>query len=280
MTRSMTCPVSRLRFFRFARAATTAAAFALAVAGVGGCASYATPGGPADLGVMGVRPQLAADRAAQTDITMQERFDRKPLARFPTSIAVARVQAPGYRSRTASSYGGGAYSVVTTRDVEKPEHVAKLSKLDMVKGVGPINRLLLPPTGFRSDQELREAAASMQADVLLIYTLDTNFYVRDMAKPLSVVSLGLSPNQQARVTTTASAVLMDTRNGYVYGLAEATDSHNRMASAWTNDDAIDAARLKTESAAFEKLVVELEKTWNGVVSRYAQPGGTDQNVGG
>ncbi len=268
--------------FRSARSTAAVAAIALACGGVIGCASYATPGGAADLGVMGVRPQLAADRASQTDITMQEKFDRRPLAKFPTAIAVARVQAPGYRSRTASSYGGhgGAYSVVTTRDVEKPEHLEKFAKLEQIAGIGPINRLLLPASGLRSDQELREAAASMQADILLIYTLDTNFYVRDMAKPLSIVSLGLSPNQQARVTTTASAVLMDTRNGYIYGVAEATDSYNRLASAWTNDDAVDAARIKTEAAAFEKLVAELEKTWTGVVARYAKPDSTAPHVGG
>ena len=104
--------------------------------------------------------------------------------------------------------------------------------------------------------------------------------------PLSVISLGLSPNQQARVVTTASAVLMDTRNGYVYGLAEASDSYNRLASAWTSEDAIDAARITTESAAFEKLVGELEKTWEDVVARYARPAGatttttTNAPVGG
>jgi hypothetical protein len=150
----------------------------------------------------------------------------------------------------------------------------------MVSGIGPINRLLLPTRTFRSDHELRQAASSMQADLLLIYTLDTNFYVRDLAKPVTVASLGLTPSQQARVTTTASAVLMDTRNGYVYGLAEATDSYNRLASAWTSADAIDAARIKTESAAFEKLCGELEKTWGQVVARYAKPAPANANVGG
>jgi len=227
---------------------------------------------------MGVQPDLAAAIAAQTDVTMQEKFERTPLARFPAAIAVARVQAPGYESHTAASHGRGAYSVVTTRDVEKPEHLAKLAKLDGVREVGPISRVLIPAQ-LKSDQELREAAASMRADMLLIYTLDTNYYVRDMAAPLSVVTLGLSPNQQARVTTTASAVLMDTRNGYIYGLAEASDSYNRLASACTNEDAVDAARIKTESAAFGKLIVELEKTWKDVFARYGKPSAAE-HVGG
>jgi hypothetical protein len=254
-----------------------AGVLALACVGVGGCSSYAAPGAAADLGVMGVQPDLAAAIATQTDSTMQEKFDRKPLARFPAAIAVARVQAPGYESRTAGSFGRGAYSVVTTRDVEKPQHLAKLAKLDGVGEVGPISRVLIPGE-LKSDQELREAAAAMRADMLLIYTLDTNYYVRDMALPVSVITLGLSPNQQARVTTTASAVLMDTRNGYIYGLAEASDSYNRLASAWTSGDAVDAARIKTESAAFGKLIDELENTWKNVVARYGTP--RHANVGG
>jgi hypothetical protein len=265
--------------FRSARSTAVAGVLALACAGVAGCSSYATPGGAADLAVMGVQPDLAAAIASQTDVTMQEKFDRKPLARFPAAIAVARVQAPGYESQTAGSFGRGAYSVVTTRDVEKPEHLAKLAKLEGISEVGPISRVLIPAQ-LKSDQELREAAAAMRADMLLIYTLDTNYYIRDMAAPLSVVTLGFSPNQQARVTTTASAVLMDTRNGYIYGLAEASDSYNRLASAWTNGDAVDAARIKTESAAFEKLIVELEKTWKDVVDRYGNAPGGGQNITG
>lgn len=256
---------------RYVRGTLVFASATLLCAGLAGCAAYTAPGGPADLGVMGVTPQLAADREKQTGYTMQEKFDRKPLARFPAAVAVARVQASGYRSRTASSHGYGAYSVVTTRDVETDEQFQRLAGLPMVRGVAPLSRILLKPE-LRSDADLRDAAASLQADVLVIYTLDTTFHVRDMAKPLSVVSLGLSPNQKARVTTTASAVVMDTRNGYVYGLAEASETIDRLASAWTNRDAIDAARLKAESAAFEKLVGELETTWRNVVARYASAG--------
>ena len=232
-----------------------------------GCASYVAPGRAADFGAMGVTHEL---QQHGTPASMREAFDRKPLASWPASIAVARVQASGYRSRTAAGYGQGTYSIVTNRDVEKDVQFERLVRLPMVKGVAPIGKVLLMSTPqLNSDVELREAAATLQADMVLIYTLDTEFWVRDMATPLTVLSLGLSPSQEARVTTTASAVLIDTRSGFVYGLAEATEQNNRLASAWTSEDAIDAARLKTEEKAFEKLVVELEKTWSGVVTRYA-----------
>ena len=230
-----------------------------------GCASYAAPGPAADLQAVGVMP---ASIDAQTPDAIKAAMARRPMAQFPAGIAVVRVQAPGYQSLTTQGYGHGAYSVVTTREVETPEQVERMAKLPMVRGIAPVGRLMLPQT-LTSDQELRQAAAQLQADMLLVYTLDTQFYVRDMAKPLTVVSLGLSPNQQARVVTTASAVLMDTRTGYVYGTAEASEHHNRLAAAWTSEDAIDAARIRTEREAFAKLIGELEKTWGMVIANHA-----------
>jgi hypothetical protein len=193
----------------------------------------------------------------------------EPLAHFPTGVAVVRIQAPGYESETAKGWGNGRYSIVTTRDIESPADMERLNKLPKVSAIGPINRLLLP-SQLESDLELREAAARMHADVLLVYTLDTTFLVEDKAAPLTVVTLGLSPNQQAKVVCTASALLMDTRNGFLYGVAEATDKQDQLASAWTSGAAVDQARRRTEGKAFAKLVGELEKTWGGVVDNYAK----------
>ena len=39
--------------------------------------------------------------------------------------------------------------------------------------------------------------------------------------------------------------------------------------AWGSDVAADHSRLETESAAFDKLVGEFEKTWRNVVKQYA-----------
>jgi hypothetical protein len=231
-----------------------------------GCSEYVPPGRGANMNALGLSPQARRDA---TDFNMRGAFERQPLAQFPASIAVARIQAPGYDSPTARGVGYGAYSLVTTRDIEKDDQFDRLAKLPMIKGVAPIGRLSLPSSDLRSDVELRQAAAQLQADMLLIYTIDTAFYVRDRAKPLSIVTLGLSPNLQARVTTTASAVLLDTRNGYIYGSAEATCQDTQTAAAWTSKSAVDDLRLKTESNAFEKLVTNFEHLWPTVVHRHA-----------
>jgi len=184
------------------------------VAVMSGCASYVTPGRGADLGQ--ISPAAATTLAAQhaPEDPIAQSFDRKPMAHFPAAIAVVRVQQPGYVSPTAQGWGTGRYSIVTTRDVEKPEQLERLSKLPQLKGVAPINRLLLN-SNLDDDTPLRQAAAKLQADMILIYTFDTTFKSEDKALPLSVISLGLSPNQQVHVTSTASALLMDTRNGYL-----------------------------------------------------------------
>jgi len=138
----------------------------------------------------------------------------------------------------------------------------------MIKGIAPINRLLLPEE-LSSDMELRKAAAVLHADILLIYTLDTTFHTRDEVVPLTVVTLGLSPNQVVHVISTASAILIDTRNGYLYGYAEATEKTDQLTSGWTKVPAIDAARRRAEEEAFAKLTVAIEGSWKKVVQNYA-----------
>src|SRR5437667_7061347 len=95
--------------------ATKIAIIALLI--IQGCAEYVTPGPGANLERVGLTKTI---REASTDGVIQKAFDKKPLANFPTGIAVARVQGPGYVSPTAQGYGTGAYSVLTTRDIEKP----------------------------------------------------------------------------------------------------------------------------------------------------------------
>ncbi len=100
------------------------------MAGGFGCASYVAPVRGANLEALGMTPSA---RQALTEPGMQAEFNKKPLASFPANIAVVRLQAQGYRSETAQSWGQGAYSIVTTRDVEKDEQFQKLQKMGGVR---------------------------------------------------------------------------------------------------------------------------------------------------
>ena len=237
---------------------------------IGGCGmsrSYQVPGPAADFRALGITEDEAE---AQTDVSIAARLDRRPTARFPTTIAVARVQGAHYSSHTARGYGEGRFTIVTTRDVEPENAFTRLEAMPMVAGVHTLNQLVLPQR-FKGEEDLRGAAANVQADMLLIYTFDTQFETNKKIQPLGLITLGLFPDRDVRVTSTASAALIDTRNGYIYDLAEATAHEKTLSNAWNNEDAIDTSRRKTEEKAFVTLVGEIEKKWQRVSSRYGPP---------
>ncbi|MEM9416444.1 MAG: hypothetical protein AAGA29_13360 [Planctomycetota bacterium] len=248
------------------RCALTAMVLMLAML-MGGCSSYAVAPQGADMALFGVAPEDV--RAEQTDYGVADALELRPLARFPSAIAVARVQSAAYSSRSHGvSYGRGAYTVVTTRTVEQDADFAKVGQLEHVTGVAPLNRLVLA-SNLRSDRELRTAAARLHADLLLIYTFDTAVFSGDSDSPLDVVTLGFLPGKEARVVTTASAVLMGTHNGYIYATAEATAETSHRANTWTNERKVDEARHATEGEAFGELVDSFVQVWPSVLEHYA-----------
>ena len=241
-----------------------------------GCAStYTVPGGPANMAMMQSQSGGLAAAGGGSSGGLGGSIDPVPMVRFPAMIAVARVQASGYRSHTAQGFGGegSMFSVITTRDVETDGTIERVAKMPNVAGLASLNRLLLSG-GSLSERGLRQAARRVNADVLLLYTFDTQFYTKDFARPVSIVTLGLSPNKRAYVTTTATALITDARTGYVYGGAETTEKSDQLSNGWTSEDAVDDTRRRTEARAFDKLVGELEKTWPNIVSQYSRPAGT------
>jgi hypothetical protein len=237
------------------------------VSGCGSAGAYRVPGAAADFNALGITEQ---EVKSQTDTAVARRLDRKPLATFPAAIAIARVQGRGYQSYTATGYGQGDFTIITTRDVEDRTQFQRMASMPLIRALLPINRLVAP-TNIKKEIDLREAAASVNADMLLLYTFDTRFHVETTVPALGTLTLGAFPNRKANVTTTASAALLDTRNGFVYGLAEATAKRDRTANAWFSEQSVDRTRREAEAESFEKLVEELELVWNQVLAGYARP---------
>ena len=211
------------------------------------CASYVTPGGPADL-------------SGITDRDIAESFKKRPAAKYPANIALVRVQQKGYRSYSSEGRGHGAFSVVTNPEAESDEAIERLKSLPKVRGVARLNSLLIP-TRLNSGEDIRRAAAKLQTDHVLLYTVDTKFRDRDVFKPLSAISLGLTPTQTFKVTSTVSALLLDTRTGYVHGTLEEQYAESGLATGWGKRDAIDAKRVKTEKQAVDKAIESFGDLW-------------------
>ncbi len=223
-----------------------------------GCATYTTPGAGVNI-----------ENLSLADPEIAEAFRGEPAAPFPARVAVTRIQARGYASRSNTCYGSGGFCVVTTRDIESEASYERLSRLPLVSGLALMNRLLLP-ANLQSGKDLRQVAAGLKADMLLIYTLETGFNVENTdVGPLGVIALGFLPTKKARVTATASALMIDVRTGFIYGVAESTAREEQRATFWSSTSAIDDARKRAEAEAFEKLVGEIATFWNDVLKAHA-----------
>ncbi|MEM7430754.1 MAG: hypothetical protein AAF351_02325 [Pseudomonadota bacterium] len=225
-----------------------------------GCAgSYVTP--PSGV--------TMAELTDSTDRNLRRYYNTQPASPFPANIAVVRVQDHNYYTRSARGVGDGRYSVVVTRDIESDDAVEKFRELPLVSRIAPIGKILLPPQ-TNTLRDLRVPAAKLHADLLLVYSVDTAFHVEGKSLgPLSTISLGLIRNKKAHVSSTVAGVLVDVRTGYIYGTTEATATETQKASIWSEEHAIDTARLRAEKIAFSDFVDEFGSLWKGVVDVYA-----------
>jgi len=224
-------------------------------------ATYVTPGGPVQISEL-----------ADTDIS--KILSNKPASEFPVNIAIARIQSPEYSNyryhRIYNQRPQDKFSMILTRDASEEESFQQLAKMDGIKQMSPFNRLLLP-YDYSSVKDLRLAAAKMRAQMLLVYTYDTQFVVDTKNYgPQNLISLGYLKNKEVKVVTTASVALFDVQTEYLYGLAEATSQETKKANAWKKLDEVDNLRTETEKKAFQELVGEIEKMWKGVQEEYAR----------
>ena len=193
-------------------------AFVLTVFLAGCATSYTTPGRGAEMQLFG------AAKDQMSDSSVVQVIDRRPLATLPASIAFVRVQAPGYSSDNTQSWGRGAYSIITGRDIQHEDTV--LAELAGKDAEGE---------GFRADQP----AAAAGANALGLGTAPSRGgAARGHGADLHVGHFlsragcrrALECHHPWAVAEPGSACelhgiggALDTRNGYVYGVAEATD---------------------------------------------------------
>lgn len=222
------------------------------------CASsYVTPGGNVNLSNV-------------QDTEIKETYELKPTASFPAYIAFTRIQESGYSSYSNTGYGSGRFSVITNREIESEEDIERIQALDNVAGITPLSKVIIPVdiTGLR---DIRLAAAKLHADILMVYTFDTTFKIGPKKfETRDIISLGFLDNKEVKVFSTASAAFYDAKTGYLYGLAEATETKSQISDLWGSSATVDKLRKEAEKAAFTSLVPQIERTWAGIVKRYSK----------
>lgn len=236
-----------------------------------GCTTHVVRPSGADMSTFGYKVNKSADetRQWQTDHEIAQTLELAPLARFPAAIAVVRVQSAANQSRSNGvSYGSGAYRVVPTPTVETEDHLKTMRSLPSVQGIVRLNRLVLGKN-TRTDKDLRAAAARLHADLTLVYTINTEWTVDNDAEPLDAITIGFSKYKNITVTSTATALLLGTHNGYVYATAEVMADQSYKDNAWRNAEQIEEARETLEQEAFDELVADFSASWPQVLKVYA-----------
>jgi hypothetical protein len=242
------------------RSAAVLLFLALTLVGLTGCGSsqYVTPSRAADLATLvGV--------SGSTDESIQSALGRRPAAPLPATIAIVRIQQADYIRHPGTKPAAGGYGVVTLREIEQDADLDRLRKLSGVAAVAPITGLLVPPY-LPSEAELRRAAATLRADLVLIYTIESKLSEDDFAPPLGLLTLGLLPTRVKSVSATAAMALTDTRTGFVYSVAEASADADQLANGWTGKSALEDARLRAERRAFDSLLGQFEQSWPRIMA--------------
>ncbi|MEM1355408.1 MAG: hypothetical protein AAGH88_11045 [Planctomycetota bacterium] len=235
-----------------------------------GCSSsYVVAPTGADMSELGMSPAVSpATRRAQTDSDIARALSLKPLAQFPTTIAVVRVQKADESSRKHGvSFGRSSLEPIPERTVETDEQLATLRALPEVRDAARLNRLVLGAA--RTDRELRAAAAKIHADLLLVYTINTAVYREDQPEPINVVHLGLFSTREYRVESTVTALLLGTHNGYVYATAEVIEEQGITDNAWRNERQIKQTVEQLEQLAFDELVGSFVSSWPQLVAAHS-----------
>lgn len=222
-----------------------------------GCSTYTTPGAGVPLGAI-----------VEGDGDIAAAMSRQPAMAFPARLAVVRVAAPGYSSGSNSSIGTGAFGIVTARDIETDESLARLERMPQVAAVAPVSRLLVP-ANLSNTRDLRTAAAQLRADAVLIYTIDTRFRTESAeVGPLQTIALGFLPTRKAVVNATCAFMIIDVRTGFVYGTGETTATEDQRSNLWGTENAIEAARLRAERRAFEDGLGEVAELWASILAEH------------
>lgn len=199
-------------------------------------------------------------------------YARKPEAMLPARIAVARLESrevnPSWFHQTSQRTPVTKLTLASKADPVTSAAYQRLAALPEVADLTPLNALVAGQT-IDSQEDLREAAARVHADLVYVYTFDTYSKCTRSLYGLVVLSLGVLgflPLVTIDVEATASGALIDVRSGYVYGVADATALSKKQSNSWSEREDEETARRAGEGAAFEKLNAEFEKRWSAHVA--------------
>lgn len=221
-----------------------------ATAFLSGCASYVNS--PA------ARSAVAAKREAFSHTLISRAYNAKPAMQFPAVVAVApQGEEAVMHLRALDALG--------KLDNAKRQH--DLRALPMISGLLE-NGSAHPDSQNVFDLRLREAAARMHADAVLLISMETNATNGEVFAPLTTATLGLFPNNRYEIIATGLAAIVDTKTGYVYGTVEKSAAKTGVVMVAGSDESLARRKQQAQREAMEKLIAEFPTFWQGIVAAH------------
>ena len=165
-----------------------------------------------------------------TEASIKEALATKPQFSWPAKLAVAEIgrsELDGltYRDRTILAEG---LAPVSATDEKLWNERLRKDHPDIGAAVA-LPSLLVPASEDPMILRLRQAAAKVHADLLLVYMRESDWGERPNPASiayLTILGLWISPGNDLEGCTVAKGILFDVRNGFVYGVV-AGDAETR-----------------------------------------------------
>lgn len=186
-------------------------------------------------------------------------------ARLPANLAVARIQSAQSRrhEEEVRHYQDGGFHAV--RALLTSDHRRRLNDLRGIAGV----IALAPPPKDRQDISallaVRREAVRAGADLVLVFSFQTRTENnQELLPPLSLLTLGMSPHIIGEAESTAHALLLDARSGFILAYGSLDASAWQLANAWTLGSAERDVAHRAERKAISALIRRLEPQWRSI----------------
>lgn len=210
-------------------------------------------------------PTVASVDPVVFEVAFREDGAHRPNVSLPATLAVARV---GYaESANARRVEQGVpLQILRTPDAAGVGPIRDVAeKLDGLRDVWVLQPEMV--MGLKADdpRSIRNIARRYNADLLMVYSLSTQKSNTFHWPILSVLTLGWLPNATAEADTTVRAALLDPQSGFVFHRFHAHSRKSQLTNYYVVHQDEDRAADRAEVAAFEQLIVEVEKQWPQVM---------------
>ncbi len=203
----------------------------------------------------------ATSKGAVIDREIREAASVEPILTFPARLGIAKInqgRMVGIRPTELK-----LWSEIAARNHRLGEFVAVSPLIaEFAEDSGRLNRTALFGDARELVKKIRIGAARQHVDAVLVYGVDSAAH-RDSTPlaflDITIIGGAILPTRKIEASAIASALLIDVRNGYVYGTTTASAEDERLSVTWGAGGRTRKAGERVVREAIRNLIPEVEK---------------------